>query len=406
MSRLAQILHGVSVTFISKSIGTLSHIMTTAYVAAYLPIEQFGLWTILSSLIILAPCFDLGIGGAQLRNRLTQLIDDQEEGRFYFFYIFTLMLILYSLIVLLLWSFQSLFGWSKLICGAISLMLLRMPFAMNSEGFYAHHETHIRGFLDGLEFVLLSGLVVACVKMKVAFEWLVILYFGFFVILAIVGFVLFSIRRRWRYYLKISSHFSLVEGRNFWLLNVVSFVLFTQLPTLVGYHYGTHVAGQFGLLYRPFSIVVGIQFAVLNPIWSHFTEAAHKGEHQWISSAHRHLLLFGILGTTLVVALLIPFHSRIIHIWTGIWVEQYGLASLLGLWVLLYGVINCYTILLNALSQVKLQLIVLFSLLPIVILLPHFVSLYHFLLAYCCILFIPLLFYSLFVKKLSRAAFE
>jgi O-antigen/teichoic acid export membrane protein len=372
--RLQRVLLGFSSTFASKGIGLFCQLITTAALAKTLSSESFGIWAILLSLIILSPCFDFGLGGPVLRNFLTE----NKEGKEFYFSITSLLLVIYGVLGLFLFV---LFQWlpvasffhikdpylqsvASLVFGAASFLLaIRIPFAMNADAFYGYHETHIRGALDGIEVVILSAVAIALAFLKVTFLSFITIYFFIYAMTSVASFLIFLKRRGWQFkwvYPRKALEVTLPHRKvslSFWVQNMVGLLLFSQLTSFVAHFTNASLAGDFSLIFRLFSIAIGVHFAFMNPLWGNYKEALLQRDFAWIKKTLRLTLLLTFLAFALLIPIMVYLHADLIFLWTKKRIDAPLLVSLTGLWTLLYALINSFSIFLNARSKSGVQAI-------------------------------------------------
>ena len=372
-TRLQRVLIGFSSTFAAKGIGLACQLLMTAYVARAFSSEAFGIWAILLSIIILSPCFDFGLGGPVLRNYLTEA---KEEGKLFYFSVTSLLFVIYGILALFLFSIAFLIPWhsffhvdnallnaslGRVFASALLLLALRIPFAMNADAFYGYHETHIRGVLDGIEVVLLSATAISLSYFKVSFLLFVQIYFLTYTLMSVLSFFIFLKRRGWVFeWKKPKEALKIVLPHRrasifFWLQNMTALFLFSQLTSFVAHFTNAAEAGNFSLIFRLFSIALGVQFAFMNPLWGNYKEALLLKDSSWVKRALKSTLILTSLGFGSLTLLMVCFHSQIILIWTGKTIHAPYVVFFTGLWTLFYGLINCYSTLLNAMSRSGVQ---------------------------------------------------
>ncbi|MCF7852157.1 MAG: hypothetical protein K9M07_02830 [Simkaniaceae bacterium] len=375
--KLKPIFLGSFTTLISKGIGLLCQIFTTGYLAQVFSSEQFGLWAIFLSFLMLSPCFDLGLGGAALRNQLIHLNHqkDRDNENKYYVSITTLLFILYVGIGLLSFIVFSLIPWGQIfhihdpqlhkeiqsLLPWVSILLcLRIPFAMNADGFYAYHETHIRGILDGVESLLLSLFLILMIEMHVSFTAMVYLYFAGYLLTSIASFIFFLLRRHWKWVrVSVSEAFFIFYpkmklGFFFWMQNLLSVLIISQLPTLISAIIDMKQLGEFSLIYRLSTLFLGIHFSMMNPLWSHYAQMAEEKDFLWIRKTFLWSLLIAVILCMGVVPFITFFHTPVIQIWAHQYVNEPYQGFYIGLWIFINIAVNSYTTLMNALSQAKL----------------------------------------------------
>jgi O-antigen/teichoic acid export membrane protein len=366
---------GIGWSATAKLLSIVSQYGIVALVSRELTAEKFGAWSLMMHLIAVASILDFGIGGGGLRNGLTKLYtvghrSAEEKTLFFssFFFMAALSLLFLGIACIFFHQVFSLLcdqnqEMHMLFFWFVFFILLKLPFTVYASGFYAYQEIQLKALLDCIE-LLGSVLITFCVA---SIQGSLLLFFfshTFFVlVMNMVGFIWFVIRRKWEWGgIPLQEIFFAIipllkTHLLFWLQNIASLALFSLSPIAIVFLGGFARGGEYSLIYRLYSVMMGIHFALLNPLWSYYASAWHSHERELLRSkcfrsAVLTVLVLGVstLGVTL-------FYQPIIRFWTGKSIECLEVVILSGVWMVLYGVVNCFSILLNALDQIKQQVI-------------------------------------------------
>lgn len=363
----------------AKVLGVGAQYIIIALFSKFFLEEELGVWVVLSHLMITVSLLDFGMGGGGLRNELIRL-QAQEPSSFaqqrLFFASFTVV----GCIALALLGLSSVFlpqsaqGLFRVGAGRIFpyaqtiffffmlVMLLKMPLALHVSGFYAYREVHLKALCDCVESLLLMMTVGVCILFRATWGQCFAAYYLCLLVVSGGGFFLFLKRRGWRWVFSSFQPALVLLRINlvFWVQNICSIVLFSLTPFLINMLNNVVVAGEYLLIYRVYCLLVGVHFALLNPLWSSYTHAFYLGAFSEMRKRCVYSLKLTLLFLSGGVVLVIFLYQPLIFLWTGKTLECTSVVIATGVWTLLYGVINCLSILLNALNKIHRQILFLF----------------------------------------------
>jgi O-antigen/teichoic acid export membrane protein len=350
--------------------------------ARYFSPEEFGMWAILMSLNgILINGFDFGFGNA-LRNKLAQLVGQEEtaelQGRIYFlsvFYWFILSAIFLTGVFfvakwLIPWEFlfrsqnSGLVGeGSLLIAVGGSILAFNIAFNTYSSGFFGYQESHWNGLFNGLSKIGLLLATVVLVLLGLSFSFINITLFLITLGVSALAWGVFLKVRQWplgriprptiwekiKELWRPSSQFAALQVFSTGLLNADYFVVSGVL--------GLETVGDYFLIKRVYLVLGSFHFALLLPIWSAYTEALANRDFAWIDQTLRKTVGYTLLIFATGILVMVLLGDRIIYLWTGKWVQTTSLFFWLGVWGLVYGWSNCFSVFLNGTGHLKWQVL-------------------------------------------------
>jgi O-antigen/teichoic acid export membrane protein len=350
--------------------------------ARYFSPEEFGMWAILMSLNgILINGFDFGFGNA-LRNKLAQLVGQEEtaelQGRIYFlsvFYWFILSAIFLTGVFfvakwLIPWEFlfrsqnSGLVGeGSLLIAVGGSILAFNIAFNTYSSGFFGYQESHWNGLFNGLSKIGLLLATVVLVLLGLSFSFINITLFLITLGVSALAWGVFLKVRQWplgriprptiwekiKELWRPSAQFAALQVFSTGLLNADYFVVSGVL--------GLETVGDYFLIKRVYLVLGSFHFALLLPIWSAYTEALANRDFAWIDQTLRKTVGYTLLIFATGILVMVLLGDRIIYLWTGKWVQTTSLFFWLGVWGLVYGWSNCFSVFLNGTGHLKWQVL-------------------------------------------------
>ncbi|MDQ6624142.1 MAG: hypothetical protein M3Y86_11755 [Verrucomicrobiota bacterium] len=359
--------------------------------------EQFGLWAIFYTLMNFAPTMDLGFRYS-VGNRLAALKarpDANVERQDTFLAVFHFELLVGIAGFVLCWLVLSLFDWAAvfhitnpafahqtawlfpIVCG---MLMLNQPFSIAASAFFADQQIELASALAVIQSVLLLA-VFWLASLLGSYPALVLAFFGVYLLAGLATTLLLFHRLRWRWHwpaftFQAATIRSLRKtSLDFFALSASAMAASTVGPLLVGTVASVQAAGDFTLLQRIFNLLVTLHLAVLAPLAPAYTMHAQQGDWPWVKKRLRDCvrivwpLLFVAGATGLLIA-----HPLLMRVWSGHWLSNYPLATLLALTAILGGWANTYSIVLNSLGAVRVQAILAFIMLAPVILLPAFLG--------------------------------
>ncbi|MEI6970259.1 MAG: hypothetical protein WCL44_01975 [bacterium] len=374
---------------------TVTLLLTISLAVRKLSSEEFGLWSILLSLMFLATTFDFGFRYG-LSNRLAALIalpggNSKLEESTMFLSVFMLQVAIAvcgSAICLCVlphvpWERLLSIRQPDLATHAASTMtiagcffFLYLPFSLWGSAFYAHNEIALASMLSALQsLILLAVFVFAAFKLH--FQDLVIAYFAAYVLTGVLITAALFVRRSWTLQ-RVASPGLTGSIRSisrpsleFFVLSFAGALTATAGTCLSGTVTGLKEAGDFSLIQKIFSLLVTLHLAFLSPLSPAYTQYARLGNWNWV----RQKLIVSVQWTWPVVflgggLLLVACHPVLVWVWTGKWLTDFTLAGILALWAMAIGWTNTYSVALNSLGLVRFQGIVFVAMMLPVLLLP------------------------------------
>lgn len=351
-----------------------------ALLARYFTPDEFGLWSILISLNgVLLTGFDFGFGNT-LRNRMARFYATRNdaENRVCFLAVFYWFLLSAVVLSAVFFAIRPCIDWGLLfkasdptlvetgagllVLGA-SILSFNIAFNLYTAGFFSYQESHWNALASGLSRILLLSLVLLCVLSLQGFFLINLLTFLVTLLCSIGAFLFFLAVRKWPVtLLSPGSIWSRVremwiQSAQFAFLQIFSTFLLMADLFVVSRILGLETVGEYFLVKRLYLVLASLHFAFLLPLWSAYTESIESGDRAWAGRSLRKAA-----GITLAVfaagVLVLQFGGNdVIYWWTGKRIANDPLFFWLGLWGLLYGWGNCFSVFLNAIGRLKIQVV-------------------------------------------------
>lgn len=379
--RTKSLLIGSASMLVSQGLVAIIGIAMTAIVARYFSPREFGLWTLLMSIGGIIAGLDLGFGNA-LKNKLSKLYAYQNNDRrsqsyffsmFYFFILWALVLIIFVFVAksfipwhVLLKSEDIVFvreGAQLFTIGAVLFSFI-IAFSLGGSGFYGYQESHWPALLSFIGKLLTFIVILIFVQLQISFFFMVASIFGLTLFFTMSVFVVFLVKRKWRFIFislkmitdKIKELLS--KSMQFALLQILSVFLSSVDVFLVSKTLGLEIVGEYSLVRSMYLFAISLHMVVLIPLWPAFTEAKESKDYEWIKKILKKTILLTIVFFTIILILFSIFGKSIVFLWTGKTIKSGLLFVLMGIWSLLVGWGNCFSIFLNSVGNLRRQVFI------------------------------------------------
>lgn len=364
----------------STGVTLLVGVLMAGILARYFSPEEFGLWAILMSLNgILLNGFDFGFGNA-LRNKLAFLVGQKEPpgplARTYFLSVFYWFLISAFFLTGVFFAAKRILPWeflfrsqnpeligegSLLIAVGGSILAFNIAFNTYSSGFFGYQESQWNALFNGLSKIGLLASALVFVLLGMSFFSINLALFLVTLAVSVLAWVFFLKIREWplgripraRVWETIKELWG--PSAQFAALQVFSTGLLNADYFLVSGFLGLETVGDYFLVKRVYLVLSAFHFALLLPIWSAYTEALARRDYSWIDRTLRRTVKITLLIFLAGMGFMVLAGNWVIYLWTGKWIQTTSLFLWLGVWGLMYGWSNCFSIFLNGTGHLKRQ---------------------------------------------------
>lgn len=150
----------------------------------------------------------------------------------------------------------------------------------------------------------------------------------------------------------------MTKGLGFFIIQITScLVVFGSANILISHYCGPEQVTIYNIAYKFFNILIIGYTILISPMWNAYTDAAIKGDFNWIRKAFKNsLALWGLSVVGGIVAFFIS--DWFFQIWIGGSIKVPTLISLCVLaFVCAFNLNNCATYLINGLNKIRVQII-------------------------------------------------
>lgn len=373
----------IVISYAVKGLSIIISLIIVPLTINFLSPVEYGIWLTLSSILMWASYFDVGLGNG-LRNLLTRsiAINDIESAR-------KLISTTFAIITIIMFVFFSVFfianlflDWTKILNTDLYTMETLNQLVLIVFGFFC------------LQFIFKNTGIVLIALQKPALNDLIIflgnllsllllLFFVYtssikgslvhvsiiFSIAPLVIMVLATIFLFKRQYLYLKPKFKFVDfklskdlmglGIQFFIIQITTcVVIYTSTNIIISQVISPEHVTVFNIAYKYFYIVTMLFNIVLAPYWSSATDAYVKQDFKWLKSAILRLnkLFVLVVGALL---LMVVVSKYVYVIWIG---DAVSIPFYTSFWVAIYTLIfnwsNLYIYFINGFGKIRIQLIV------------------------------------------------
>lgn len=389
-----------SVIALFARLATLATTLTvSAFAARSFTGEEFGLWVIFQSVLLIGQNMDLGLryGMGNRLAALTALPEAERAGQIREVYlaVFNTLVVFGVGTALVLGLVAGFLPWSewlnihqpdlvlstpRLMSQVMVLLMLSIPGALAATVYFANQEIAAAGWVAVFNAILLlSGLVVS--SQMLAFDGVVLVYFSSNLGYSLLVTFLLWRRKRWFWaWLGFRRQWSLISGFLTPSLRLFGLTLASILTGAVGTFvagtvFGLVVAGHFTLMQRLFTFIQTIHMAVLSPMAPEYTRLAGTGHWARLREIHQRMLRHLWPAVFVLVAgVFCVLHPWLLRLWSGQEIMDYKLVLILWLLTAMQGWSNTCSVVLNSLGLVGFQTVIALVMIVPNVLVPYFLS--------------------------------
>jgi O-antigen/teichoic acid export membrane protein len=374
-NRTARAYKNILASFAIKSLSVVINLALVPLTINYLSPTKYGIWLTISSMLGWISFFDIGLGHG-LRNKLAEAIAKGETHKATAYFSISLLCIGLFLIFLIINQFVN---WNTMLhvptnmdenLKTVALIL----FSMFSIQFVLQLINSI--FLSNQQPALVSlynmianlfVLIAITLLIKFTHESLLHIAFVFSIIPVIVlAFVnIFYFRNSFSHF---SPSFKAIDfsvlrevlslGIKFFIIQISVLVFFQTSNLLICRFFSPDLVTPYNIAFRYFGIITMIFGIIIGPYWSAYTEAYVKQDFVWMRDTLKQLLKLWLVLVVLS-AIMLVFSPYAYHAWVG---DKVEIDFKLSLFMMLYTIIICfgniYTMALNGVGKIKVQMIV------------------------------------------------
>ena len=346
----------------------------------YLGKEAYGLWVLLSGILLWTTLFDFGLTNG-LRNKLTESLASRDKKEYSQKIISTTYALMFGIAIgsyLLIGLIIYLVDWVSLLHinnfsnDEVQVLLLIIFFAFSINLFLKPIEAILNALQwpSIISFLLLIGSFLSLISLLILMNLDIenrLLFYTIMVVLSpvitlIIGTgLLFSSRLK-----KFKPSFKNIDftvskdisslGTSFLIIQLAALIIAQTDTIIIATLFGTESVTDYNIVLRYFSLFIVLFMIILSPFWSAFTDAYVKKEFTWIHGSIRKLLVSFLL-ISMVVITSIFYANDVYKLWINENIEiPFSLSVSMGIYVIMYGFSNIFMSFVNGVGYIKLQM--------------------------------------------------
>jgi len=344
----------------------------------YLGNERYSLWMTITSVVGMLAFADLGLGNGLL-NMITEC-DGRDDRASAARYISSAFVMLSGIAALLAVGFVAVYPflpWSRIfnLSSALAIQeagpataifvacfILSLPLGVVQRVQLGYQDGFINHVWTALGSLIGFAALLFAMHLRMGLPWLVLAIAGAPVLtLALNGWVLFGIRQPWLR--PTLSAFSAETANRIFGVGIAFFIMQVAMTAayqadniVVAQILGANMVAQYAVPMKLFMIAPALLSIIVAPLWPAYGEAISRGDIDWVRTAFKRSLVFGLAAMIPANLLLVGFGHQIIHAWVGSQINPSWILLLgLGSWGILNGLNWPLAMFLNGINVVRFQ---------------------------------------------------
>jgi O-antigen/teichoic acid export membrane protein len=345
----------------------------------YINVSNYGIWLTVTSFTSWFTLFDIGIGHG-LRNKFAEakadknyvLIETYVSTAYIIISLFCLILLLVFNIINFYIDWSIIFNVNNELKADLQLLML---FVLNFFIFQLIAKLIVSIYLadqkssyEGLISFITQALSLIIIVILNEFAPKSFLLFGITLsiipIIVLLIFNIYSFKTSYKSFIPSIKRFSkkhvkglFILGSNFFIIQIAGVLLFSTDNIIVTQLFGPNFVTPYNISFKYFGISILIMNMISYPYWSGITDAFKSKDLMWIKKSMKLMIILSISLIFLVI--LMFFLSGIIYpLWIGNEIKiPFTLNLIMALYFVISLIIFPFTIFINGIGKVKIQLI-------------------------------------------------
>jgi O-antigen/teichoic acid export membrane protein len=360
--RLVSIIQGAVTGFGNKIVGIIVNFLSVPLTIGYLGPERYGIWITIGSLLAWLALSDFGLGLGFNTAIATAVGQDRLDVVRQ--HISTALALLagiaamVGLVGLFVWpwiNWSSLFGartplaqaeLGPALAAAIIIWLVQFPLSVIGRVYNAYQEGRLANYWGAISNILSLLVLVIVTQTGGGLVWLVVAMSGTGLLVNIASALWLFLHHKPflaphpKDISKTSFRMLGKVGGTFFLIQILSLLVFQTNNFIVGYYLGADQVPTYNLTYSLFNYCLIIQNMVFSYMWVAYSESIARKDIAWVKRTFHITLIAGTLLTMIFSVGLAFIAQPFIGWWAGASVIP---PTTLVLWMAAWGVINGFT---------------------------------------------------------------
>lgn len=346
---------------------------------SYLNAENYGIWMAMTSILYWFAFMDIGLGNG-MRNYLAEALSqgDYVKARSYFSTAMTILFVIAFVIgciaipVVYVFNLNDLFN-AHAVDGhylanvlVIAIVCTLLQFVVKNVGmvYVAMQKYAINDLIIFLGNLLsLVAIYVLTKTTASSLAYVVLAFTGIPVLIFVLAMIPLlkqypQLKPSWSFLDMQVAKQIVIKGLGFFVIQITScLVIFGSANVLISHFCGPEQVTVYNVAYKLFNVLIIGYTILISPLWNAYTDAATKGDYQWIKKQLRKSLLWwgvSVAGGLVILAI----SGWFIRLWIGDSVEvPFVVSACILVYVCMFNLNNCATYLINGLNKIRVQII-------------------------------------------------
>jgi FkbM family methyltransferase len=362
----------------ARGTAVLASLLAVPLTVHYLGDERYGLWTTVTSFVLMLSFADLGLGNGLL-NALAEAYgrDDREAASRYVSSGFFALAAIGAAVLAMFGAGYAFVPWARLLNATgdaareagptVAAFAVCFALALPLGVVQRVQQGYQQGFASNLwqcaGSVLGLAAIVAAIRARAGLPWLMLATSG-----APLGAALANaayefgrakpwLRPRWALVDAEATRKIVRVGVSFFVLQLAAAVTYATDSLVITHAIGPSAVTQYAVPARLFSVFATLSAAVVAPLWPAYGEAAARKDVAWVRRTLGRSLVLVLAISGLPSVALIVAGRDVVRVWVGgAIVPSTALLAGLAAWTVLGGTGNAIAMFLNGVSRVRVQI--------------------------------------------------
>ena len=367
-------------TFIIRALSLLTNFALVPMTMSYVNIQSYGIWLVLSSIILWLSIFDIGLGHG-LRNKLTEALaaGDFSLAKIYTSTAYGLIICISLCIWLVFLVINPLIDWTSvlnvsvvsldqlsfLVLILVCFFCLQFVLRLITSVLMANQKPSFPALINLVaNIIILLLLAVTGGSEEQNLIQLALIYsFPVIILLLIATLLLFN--SSYKAYRPSLFHFRFKYARDigglgvkFFLLQIEVLILFQLTNYLIIYFFGSEAVVQYNVAYKYFMVIQLVAAVIMNTYWSSITKAMVQNDYEWVEGVITTLVKLFLVLLPLSYVMLF-FADEFYGFWIGDEVQVPFLMSVfIYIWVVIEAWNAIFEYFLNSISKIFVMVVI------------------------------------------------
>jgi len=328
----------IILSFIFKGINILIQLMMVPLLLNYLDKQEYGIWLVISSIVMWFAFFDVGLGNG-LRNKLTEALAKKniKQAKEYVSTAYATISIIFLFLILIFIIVNPHLDWTKILNSSVKSnqefilitywfftpILLHFILILLKNVIYANQQPALINLLNVLSNLL--SFIAIYVLTKNTESSLLYVSILFSVSRLFVP-LLFNIYLFSKEYKELKPEIKSIRwslnrdllslGGKFFIIQITAVIIFSSTNFLIAQIANPASVVEYNIIYKYFSVLLMIFSIITVPFWSAFTDALAQNDIRWIKKSMKKLTLISYIFA--LGAILMFFSSKLVFsFWVG-----------------------------------------------------------------------------------------